>query len=118
MAYPGYEQSIDSRREVVSDSAQIYIAVDGSPYVRDYTSTTTYRFTVVHEYLTPTEAATILSEYESALGGSTAFTWQGDYGAPFSSQTYTCYFLSRPFVDPSVAGEFFRVTSQLWGVMD
>jgi len=96
----------EASRVTPRDSIAMDVASDGS--IRSVVNTTgeVYDVTLVHAYLSESDAATIESFYASNRTASVDVSWRG--------VTFACRFTGKPTVDPA-GGTYWKVTSKLIG---
>lgn len=103
--YPNTTYSPASRvtpREAIA----MDVASDGTIRGRVISTGEVYDITLVHEYLSESDAQTLETFYGSNRVAQIDVTWRGD--------TYQCYFAGKPNV-VSAGGVYWTVTSTLVG---
>ena len=105
-AYPNTNFDADATHVTPRQSIEPDIASDGTVRGRVVSTKEVYDLTLVHKYVSESDAAAIETFYGSNRVAQVEVTWR--------SVTYNVYFKSKPRVEP-FTGVLWTVTSELFG---
>ena len=90
--YPELPLSVQSNRTPVDFGARDFTA-DGAAHARDFADHNAYRFSLVHEHITKSQADSVYAVWQADPLATVDLTWKND------GQIYTCIWDGPPIVD-------------------